>query len=64
MKNKNLFFMYSIYSMLRIIHLSLEIMDTLLNSDFDKSGFFQVSNIILLIIVFCEMMKNWKIFRN
>lgn len=64
MKNKNLFFMYSIYSMLRIIHLSLEIMDTLLNSDFDKSGFFQVSNIILLVIVFCEMMKNWKIFRN
>lgn len=64
MKNKNLFFMYSVYSMLRIIYLSLEIMDTLLNSDFDKSGFFQVSNIILLIIVFCEMMKNWKIFRN
>lgn len=64
MKNKNLFFMYSIYSMLRIIHLSLEIMDTLLNSDFDKSGFFQVSNIILLVIVFCEMIKNWKIFRN
>lgn len=50
--------------MLRIIHLSLEIMDTLLNSDFHKSGFFQVSNIILLVIVFCEMMKNWKIFRN
>lgn len=54
--------------MLRIIHLwssySLEIMDTLLNSDFDKSGFFQVSNIILLVIVFCEMIKNWKIFRN